>query len=767
MRQNGLFFLLLGLFSLSCMEISAQISHGGRPFFLQNSVLRSAPSSSGLPPSPLKGETGAVVFEMPAFNLDSVRQVDQLNERNMQRSYQFAYKFFTNIEKKRDAALTVLPDGTKVWLINIRSQGAYSINVLLTDFELPPGGKLFVYNSDHSHVIGSFDYRNNSPQKILPIQPVLGESITIEYSEPADVPFEGNFTVSEVNHDYRDVLRSEPGHDTTTFLCMPDALCSDVNENLVRSTVLLIINGTIGCSGVLVNNTENDGKPYLLTAVHCLNNDLENGIYKDMDYYITQSGTVIAFFNFNRPVCDSKLQGTEEMSIAEAYPRVIAEKKDVALLELREKPPVYYNAYYAGWNMDEKGGNGMHENLHHPRYSVKKYGKSEADLSIGSIPSVTVFEYNSHWIVPYWTIGSTDLGSSGSPLFDQNGLVIGNLTTGDSYCNNYSPNGQPDYFTVLYKSWETADPNNQLKTYLDPNNKGLKQQPGMDPNRENPLARLSNMDFPAGDTLTVSTLQRPNSGYVFGSSNLNTTEFAEEFTVTKAVEVFGAYLLIPPLSANGITGVEISIYSGTNSPETLLQTQNFSPQYLNYSSSDGFNWKDKNMKSFGTENFVLFNEPVKIASGKFFISYKISNSSIPFCVYNAKFAGANRQNTAWVKDSSKGWISAVAYSPAQGMKTSLGIQPLVRSTIIDSLPEIPDGKGDPLFFDSKNHILFLREPANETAPVNIYSLTGTLIEKVQFNKGEKSVPLAGRAKGTIGIVQLTLSNKIYSKKIIY
>jgi len=765
MRQNGLFFLLLSIFFLSCRVASAQISHGGKPFFLQNSLFRS--SSSGLPSGPLKGENEPGVFEMPAFNLDSIMQEDQLNERNMQRSFRFAHKFFTNIEKNKDAALTVLPDGTKVWSVNIRSQGAYSINVLLTDCELPPGGKLFIYNSDYSHVIGSFDYRNNSPEKILPIQPVAGESIIIEYSEPANVPFEGNFTVSEVNHDYRDFLRKEPGNDGgSIFSCMPDALCSEVDESLVRSTVLLIINGSVACSGVLVNNTENDGTPYILTAVHCLNDSLGLGVSKSPEHYITQSGTIIAFFNYNRPVCDSRLRGTEEMSMAEAHPRVIAEKKDVALVELREKPPVYYNVYYAGWNMDEDGGTGMHVNLHHPDAAVKKYGKVEADLSVVSYPA-RIFDYESHWEVPGWTIGSTHGGSSGSPLFDRNGLVIGTLTGGSSTCRNSSPDGRSDYFTILHRSWETTDANNQLKTYLDPNNKGLKQQMGIDPNRENPLVRLSNMDFSAGDILDVSTLNPPNLGYVFGSSNLSTTEFAEEFTVEDAVEVFGAYLFVPPLSANGITSVEISIYSGTTSPEILIQTQDFSPQYLDYSSSDGFIPKDKDMKSSGTETFVLFNYPVKIAKGKFFISYKIINNSVPFCVYNAKFAGADRQNTAWVKDPLKDWIPAIAYPPAQGMKTALSIQPLVRNTNIDSLPEIPAGKDDPMFFDSKNRILSLREPASEPVPVNIYSLTGTLMEKVQFSKGEKSVLLAEKAKGTIGIIQLTLANKTYSKKIIY
>lgn len=768
MKRSGLFFLLLNLFFLSCTVVSAQISHGGKPFFLQK-----------LPPGPLKGEAehhyGAAksplgdfgVFEMPVFDLDSVMQEDQLNEGNMQRSYRFAHKFFTKIEKRKNVALTVLPDGTKVWQINIRSKGAYSINVLLTDFELPPGGKLFVYSEDHAHVIGSFDYRNNSPEKILPIQPVAGESIIIEYSEPDGAPFEGNFTVSEVNHDYRDFLRREPGNDGgSVFSCMPDALCSEIDKNLVRSTVLLMIDGSIACSGVLVNNTEDDGTPYILTAVHCLNSELENGTYKDKDYYITHSGTVITFFNYNRSVCGSQLKGTEEMTMAETYPRTILEKRDVALLELREKPPVYYDAYYAGWNMDESGRTGMHVNLHHPSGAIKKYGMVEADLSVVSFQSPKIFESESHWRVSGWTTGSTYPGSSGSPLFDKNGRVVGTLSGGASECKNSAPNGDFDYFTILHKSWETSEADNQLKTYLDPNNKGLKQQAGMDPNKENPLVRLSNMDFSAGDALDVKTMEPPNTGYVYGSSNWDTNEFAEEFTIDRAVEAFGVYLFVPQLPSNGVTGVEISIYSGAISPANLLQTQNFSPQYLDYSKSAGFNPKDKNMISFGTESFVLFDEPVKIDKGKFFISYKITGS-VSFCVYNAKFADANKPNTAWVKDPSLGWIQAVAYLPAQAVKTSLAIQPLVRNTKTDSLPEIPGRKDDPFFFDSANRILSLWEPANEAVSVNIYSLTGVLMEKIQINKGEKSASLTGKNKGTVGIVQLILFNNMYSKKIIY
>jgi hypothetical protein len=172
------------------------------------------------------------------------------------------------------------------------------------------------------------------------------------------------------------------------------------------------------------------------------------------------------------------------------------------------------------------------------------------------------------------------------------------------------------------------------------------------------------------------------------------------------------------------------------------------------------------MRSVGTETFVLFDAPIKINKGKFFISYKI-NGAAQFCVYNTTFGNTEKQNTAWVKDISQGWIPSVAYSPAKAVKTSLAIEPLTRGTIIDSVPEIAEETDDPLFFDSKNCRLSLRNIPSEPVDANIYSLTGTLMEKLQFKKGKKTVSLTKKTNGTIGIVRLILPNKTYSKKIIY
>ena len=759
-------FLNLGSATLAF----SQISHGGTPYFLQPSILKASSST-------LRASSSPFFIEMPSFDLDSVLRENAVNEeRSMRGSYQFAHKFYTHIDLN-DAVSTVLPDGTTVRQIGIRSAGAYSINLLLSDFEIPRGGKLFIYSVDHSYVVGSFDDRNNSPDKILPVQPVPGESIIVEYSEPADVPFAGNFTIAEVNHDFRDFFRREPAKDDITkYACMKDVFCAEENvaEETIRSTVLLLISGTAFCSGVLLNNTADDGKPYLLTGNHCLCSPSSLPAPADSaKYFNDRARTIIAFFNYNRPVCDEniKMKGSEEMSLAGAAPVVVLPRKDIALLEFQNLPPNYYNAYYAGWNNNLTASGTEHTNIHHPSGAVKKYGMTRENIQIVSVPapSGNYLDADSYWRVPLWTIGSTNDGSSGSPLFDENNLVIGGLTGGASVCSGTSPStGKVDYFSVLGKGWQTGNQANQLKTYLDPKNKGVLQYPGMDPNQLNPVIRRKNSNYTDGDLLITSKLTSPNSGCVFGNSNLQTFEFAEEFSNTGDIEILGAYLMIPDMPFNYTSGVKVFVYTGNTAPENKIDSTSFVPRYLDYSSSLGFYPVDKNTDITPTETFVVFDKPIRVAKElkKFFISYSINNSNTAqFCVYNTQFKNSTQSNTAWVKNAAKGWVSADKYDYYL-QKTSLAVQPLIRNYINNSTIPVPV-QDNGFYYDRSGKMLILKEPINKQGQIAVYSIGGQLLEKIQLQQEKTSYLLHERQKGTIGIVKITSIDYSGAGKIMY
>lgn len=77
--------------------------------------------------------------------------------------------------------------------------GPLSINVLFTEYELPEGAQLFLYNEDQTQILGSFNHLNNSELNLLRVSPIQGDRLIIEYQEPANASFQGRLTVGEVN----------------------------------------------------------------------------------------------------------------------------------------------------------------------------------------------------------------------------------------------------------------------------------------------------------------------------------------------------------------------------------------------------------------------------------------------------------------------------------------------------------------------------------------------------------------------------------------
>jgi hypothetical protein len=525
-----------------------------------------------------------------------------------------------------------------------------------------------------------------------------------------------------------------------------------------------MINGTGACTGTLLNNTKNDGTPYVLTAVHCLNSEMT--VPKNKDHYVNVAGTIITFFNYNRPVCGSTMKATEELSLAVAYPRVIIEKKDLALLELKEKPPVYYNAYYAGWDVDLKY-TAPYTNIHHPHRAVKKYNLYEGRLALVSFMS-EIFDASSHLKVTNWTIGSTYGGSSGSPLFSDNHLLIGGLSGGNSVCNGTSPAEGTDFFFSLAVGWEdlknVIQPSVLVKNYLDPKTTGVQQSEGFDPNKENPVRRISNARYNDGDQLIATKYKAPYIGYLFGNSDVRAVEFAEEFNVEHTSTLYGASLFIPPMSYINIENIEIRVYEGVNAPANPIATQVFKPQYLNYSAGD-FKEEDKGL-GVATENLVVFDQPVKVGK-KFYVAYAISYSERnEFAVYNTQFASNASPNTAWIKDEQRTWTRANEYT-RQPVSTSLAIQPVLQYTDETAIPDIENGKRSPIRYLRNENRLLLSNESPDTGQVYVYDVSGRLLQKIPVLPGQNSVVLHPQSNGSIGIVRIVQGNDVYTGKFIY
>ncbi|WP_439185339.1 trypsin-like peptidase domain-containing protein [Carboxylicivirga taeanensis] len=346
-----------------------------------------------------------------------------------------------------------------VWRLALRSEGAKSLNVIFDRFYLEHGDRLFAYNPSKTHVLGGFTNENNNPSKLFAIAPIIGDEIILELQTPRPPDASHELLVSAVNHDYLGVVEYIKG--TAAFGdsddCHVNAICGPLNSSEInRSVCKVIIDGSALCSGTLMNNTSQNGKPYFLTAAHCFDQfDISSGS-------ITAQN-IIFYFNFDSPNCETTAPGRVDQTISGADVKAFVKNVDLALLEMNKMPPTDYQPYWAGWSRETVIADKVFS-VHHPQGDVKKVSVS------ASAPVATTFSFfgrfidDAHWHVAEWESGTTEGGSSGSGLFTQEQLLIGSLSGGYATCGN----PVDDYYMRLNKAWDVnAATDKQLVFWLD------------------------------------------------------------------------------------------------------------------------------------------------------------------------------------------------------------------------------------------------------------------------------------------------------------
>ncbi|MDR0680528.1 MAG: hypothetical protein LBG15_01555, partial [Dysgonamonadaceae bacterium] len=128
-------------------------------------------------------------------------------------------------------------------------------------------------------------------------------------------------------------------------------------------------------------------------------------------------------------------------------------------------------ATFLGW--DRTGNNpSSGTGIHHPAGMVMKISFDNNALTSNSTilnwTDGTHSPANSHWTVGLDN-GTVERGSSGSPLFDQNHRVVGQLHGGNPECPPAT-----FYYGKFNWSWTgNGSDNTRLRNWLDPNNTGI------------------------------------------------------------------------------------------------------------------------------------------------------------------------------------------------------------------------------------------------------------------------------------------------------
>ena len=413
-------FLAAGLFLITGTWCSAQVQAGGRAHGLSLNAAQ-------LPEAP--------VVALAPLDVEALMQedLDRL-ATGIPAPYRFAATYSTDLGLAQ-GIWAEAPNGDRVWRLSVECRNAFSLGLVFDRFVLAPEGRVFVYN-EAGEQRGAFQQPANGRTR-LAVDQHLGERITIEYVEPMGSPTSGDLHIGTVYPAYR-----QAGHARDFGESLPrniNVICPEGDDwrDQIRS-VALINTGAGYCSGALLNNCLNDGTPYFLTANHCLVSPVEDWVF---------------IFNWDSPTCEPTENASQAMSISGADQLATDVATDFAFLRLNEVPPAEYNVFYSGW---DASGTPAQEvvGIHHPSGDIKKISRSfdpvEADVQVVGTEERQV------WQIEDWTDGLVEEGSSGSGLWNENKLLVGQLSGGLGDCDTevaVAAYGRFDLAFPLMEEW--------------------------------------------------------------------------------------------------------------------------------------------------------------------------------------------------------------------------------------------------------------------------------------------------------------------------
>ncbi|MEM1091575.1 MAG: PKD domain-containing protein, partial [Pseudomonadota bacterium] len=359
--------------------------------------------------------------------------------------------------------------GSFAW--NISSPGATSLDLVFSHFWLPRGVSVYVYDSSREWVRGPYTDQHNNAQNVLPMPFVPGDSLTIEVTGDPAALAHAKLKVGQVSSGYREFWK--PGELQKSGACNVDVACPDRStwEDQIASVGHFTFQSggsSFVCSGQMLNTTSNDDRIFS-SANHCLSTEAEaNSVVVYFNYESDQCrapGSVSSGQAISRGGFTDTIEGT---SLLSTYA-----PSDFTLLRLNQTPPASYNVFYSGWDHTGNGVAGV-AGIHHPAGHAKRISFDFDELC--KSPYLGGCDGSStHWRIAAWDTGTTEGGSSGSGIWNNNGLFVGQLEGGFAACSGGTAqdNDQPDWYGRMDVSWTgNGTPSGRMSDWLDPTNTG-------------------------------------------------------------------------------------------------------------------------------------------------------------------------------------------------------------------------------------------------------------------------------------------------------
>lgn len=356
--------------------------------------------------------------------------------------------------------------GAGEWIgaISVTSSGAAAIRMGLRVDALPEGAKLRFYapGGGEAFEAAAGDVAATIERSLLAGEPrdsaltywspvVESDTIALEIELPPGArPDEARIAAPLVSHL---VTRASSGFamPKAASSCEIDASCYQdawgVESRAVARIIFTRDGSSFVCSGTLLADKDPATFiPYFLTANHCIASQ-------------ASASSIQSYWFYRSNECDTGVRGSFQTLFGGATLLYGTDNTDTALLRLNNAPPA--GVGYAGWIVGSPpGGSAPMTGIHHPSGDLQKIAFGNFDSYWTCAPSSgNQFTCNgagsaaATFFTVGWTNGLTEPGSSGSPVFLDNGhYLVGQLYGGNDSCTAATNRDWYGRFDVAYNA---------------------------------------------------------------------------------------------------------------------------------------------------------------------------------------------------------------------------------------------------------------------------------------------------------------------------
>lgn len=341
----------------------------------------------------------------------------------------------------------MLDDGSYSGMVKFHSPDAAGLRIGLQVSQLPPRGEIRVTGVDGLQIEVSALWILDTIQlnmeggedenlaRLYWLPTVPGNEVVLEIRVPSDVsPTTVEVAVPTIMHLWTLPEELEQFQEKSKS-CHYNVTCLQGTDSWSRSVARMsYVKGGYSyvCSGALLNNVKEDFTPYFLSANHCISTQVVASTLETWWLYRTTG--------CNSTMLDSggkKLRGGATLLYASA-------ETDTSFLLLRDGMPS--GVVFAGWSAGKPPIGETVVAIHHPAGDVQKVSIGDLTNSLscrdvgdgsGGFTCSNSDINTGKYLNVDWTAGITEGGSSGSPVFRNQGgslYVIGQLYGGSSAC---------------------------------------------------------------------------------------------------------------------------------------------------------------------------------------------------------------------------------------------------------------------------------------------------------------------------------------------